>query len=111
MKEISKPTSDGYLARAESVTPRTVKRMLRILLRDPRDDYEYISRLGKDTIAIRKALYFKLVSIRQCYSASIIEQSRLLSSIQSANIATIYDLYYNDNKVFVIAEHLDISLS
>ncbi len=62
-------------------------------------------------VATQKASYFKLVTIRQCYSSNILEQSRLLSRIQSPHIAIVYDLYCDNDKVFQVTEHLDISLS
>ncbi|KAG9228316.1 hypothetical protein BJ875DRAFT_389648 [Amylocarpus encephaloides] len=85
--------------------------MIRILLGDPLDDYNYVSCHGGDLVATGKASYFKLVNIRQCHSPDAIEQSRLLSRIHSPNIATVYGLYCDGNKIFVVTEHLDIFLS
>jgi hypothetical protein len=63
-------------------------------------------------VARRKASYFKLANIRQCHSSDVLdEQPRLLSSIQHPNIATVYDLYCDDDKIFLVTEHLHISIS
>lgn len=85
--------------------------MLRILLGNPQNDYDYIHYFGQDIIAIQKASYFKLVNIRQCYSSNAVEQSRLLSRIQNSNISTVYDLYCDDDKIFIVTENLEVSLS
>jgi hypothetical protein len=63
-------------------------------------------------VARRKASYFKLVNIRLCHTSDVLdEQPRLLSSIQHPNIATVYDLYCDDDKIFLITEHLHLSIS
>jgi hypothetical protein len=110
-RETSKSVSDDHVRGVESVPSRTVNRMIRILLGDPLDDYNYVSCHGGDLVATGKASYFKLVNIRQCHSPDAIEQSRLLSRIHSPNIATVYGLYCDGNKIFVVTEHLDIFLS
>jgi hypothetical protein len=111
LEETSKPTSNAHSKIAEPAFPRKICRILRILLRHPWDDYQYLYYLGEDMVATQKASYFKLVTIRQCYSSNILEQSRLLSRIQSPHIAIVYDLYCDNDKVFQVTEHLDISLS
>ncbi|PMD60256.1 uncharacterized protein K444DRAFT_485539, partial [Hyaloscypha bicolor E] len=83
---------------------------LRILLGDPWDDYDFIRYLGQDMVARRKASYFKLVNIRQCQSSDALEQSRLLSSIQHPNIATVCGLYCDGDKIFLVTEHFHISI-
>jgi hypothetical protein len=110
-EEPPKSSTGVHSRSAELVRPERVHRMLRILLGDPWDDYDYICYLGQDMIARRKASYFKLVNIRQCHSPDVLEKSRLLSSIQHPNIATVYDLYCDDDKIFLVTEHLHISIS
>ncbi len=107
----SKSTNDAHSRRAEPTPPGTIHRMLRIFLGDPWDEYQYLYHLGQDMVAIRKASYFRLVNIRQYHSSDVLEQSRLLSRIESPNIAIVYDLYCDDDKIFQVTEHLDISLS
>jgi serine/threonine protein kinase len=95
----------------ELVQPKTVHRILRIFLGDPWDDYNVVRYLRQDMIARRKASYFKLVNIRPCQTSDILdEQPRILSSIQHPNIATVYDIYCDDDKVFLITEHLHLSI-
>ena len=107
----SKTTNDIYSSTLEPAPPRTVNRMLRILLRDPWDDYDYIWYLDQDMLASRKAAYFELVNIQQCHSFNVLQHSRILPTIHHPNVATIYDVYCHDNKTFLITEHLDISIS
>jgi hypothetical protein len=106
-------SSTGVHSRStEPVPPETVHRILRIFLGDPWDDYEYVRYLGQGIVARRKASYFKLVNIRQCDSSDVLdEQPRLLSSIHHPNIATVYDLYCDDDKIFLVTEHLHIFIS
>ncbi|KAH8674434.1 hypothetical protein BGZ60DRAFT_404015 [Tricladium varicosporioides] len=105
--EMSKSTNNIHL---EPVSPVTVNRMLRILLGDPWDHYNYVHSCEQDIVAKQKVSYFKLVNIRQYHSTDILEKSRLLSSIQCPNIATVYSLYCDGNKTFVVTEYLDTSL-
>jgi len=111
--EESTKSSTGVHSRStELVPPETVRRILRIFLRDPWDDYDYVRYLRKDIVARRKVSYFKLVNIRQYHSSDVLdEQPHLLSSIQHPNIATVYDLYCDDDKIFLVTEHLHISIS
>jgi len=111
--EAAPKSSTGVHSRLTGpVPPETIHRILRIFLGDPWDDYDYVRYLGQDMVARRKASYFKLVNIRKCHSSDVLdEQPRLLSSIQHPNIATVYDLYCNDDKIFIVTEHLHISIS
>lgn len=108
LRKLPRSTSNINLRIVES---GAVNRILRIFVGDLLDDYHYIRSLGKDTVAMRKASYFKLVNIRQCHSSDAFKRSHLLLKIQSPNIATIYDLYCNNGKVFIVTEHLEISYS
>lgn len=86
--------------------------MLRILLGDPWDDYDYIWHLDQGVLASRKVLYFELVNIQQCYSFNILIHSRILPTIHHPNVAAIYNVYCHDDKTsFLVIEHLDISIS
>jgi hypothetical protein len=108
------PTSSAsiYARSIEPVLPQTAHRILRIFLGDPRDDYDFIRCLGQYIVARRKASYFTLVDIRQCHRSDIVdEQPRLLSSLQHPNIATVCDLYCDNDKIFLVTEHLHIYIS
>jgi hypothetical protein len=95
----------------ELVSPKNYQRMLRILLRDPWEDYDYIRHVDQIVLASHKSSHFKLVNIRQYSTSNVIEQSRILSTIYHPNLAAIYDIYYDDDQAFLITEHLDISIS
>ena len=89
-------------------SPGNIRRMLRILLGNPWDDYTYINCLGQEIIARENSSYFKLVNIRSCNISD--HQSRLLSSIHNPNIATVHDLYCDGDVVFQVIELLELSL-
>ena len=92
-------------------TTKTVKRILRILLRDPWDDYDYIMHLDQGILAIHRGSSFKIVSIQQFHCAEILQQTRMFSSIQHPNVASIYDIYCHDENYFLIMEHLSVRIS
>lgn len=107
----SKTTNDFHPRNKKPAIPTKVDRMLRILLGNPWDDYDYIRHLGQIMLARRKISYFKLVNIQQCHSFKVLEHSQVLSSIQHPNVAAIYDVYCNQGESFLVTEHLDISIS
>ena len=109
LEETSKSSSSVHSRTREPATHENVHRMLRILLGHPWDDYDFIRNLGHDILARRKVSYFKLVDIRQCHSSETV--ARILSGIQHPNIATVYDLYCDGDIIFLVTEHLDISIS
>lgn len=88
----------------------SVKRILRVLLRDPADDFHYIMRLGQGTLAIRKGS-FHVVSIQPFQPADALQQMRMLADLQHPNIASIYDVYSHGEEQFLIMEHLSVRLS
>lgn len=86
----------------------SVKRILRVLLRDPADDFHYIMRLAQGTLAIRKGS-FHVVSIQPFQH--VLQQMRMLADLQHPNIASIYDVYSHGEEQFLIMEHLSVHLS
>ncbi|KIM93201.1 hypothetical protein OIDMADRAFT_94479, partial [Oidiodendron maius Zn] len=85
--------------------------ILRILLRDPWEDYDYIMHLDQGILAVHRGSSFKIVSIQQFHCAEILQQTRMFSSIQHPNIASIYDIYCHDENHFLIMEHLSVRIS
>ncbi len=110
LEEVSKYLTNVYSSTIETAIPKTIYRILRILLRYLLDHYDYICHLGQDIVASRKVLYFELVDIRQYYNSNL-EQSYILHNIQHPNIITVYDLYYDSDIIFLVIEHLDIYIS
>jgi hypothetical protein len=92
-------------------TTKTVKRILRILLRDPWDDFDYVMSLDQGALAIRKGSFFKLVSIQPFQGAAILQQTRMLAGLQHPNVASIYDVYSHGEEQFLIMEHLSVRIS
>jgi serine/threonine protein kinase len=92
---------------AESGTPEKVRRMLKILLKNPWDDYTYIRRVDQVTLVRYKAPSFQLANIREVPSFDVLIPP-ILPKIQHPNIATIYDIYSHDNRAFLVTEHLDV---
>jgi serine/threonine protein kinase len=103
--EREKPTS------IEFTSPLSFRRILRTLLRSPWDDYDYVRQLDQVILAKRKAVYFRVVEIRQFYCDDVLQQAQVLSQIQHPNVVSLYDIYCHDGQFFLIAEHLDVSMS
>jgi hypothetical protein len=94
-----------------SKTTKTVKRFLRVLLRNPWDDYDHVMHLDQGILAIRKGSSFKIVSVQQFECPEILQQTRMFASIQHPNVASIYDVYCHEEKQFMITEHLCVRIS
>lgn len=62
-------------------------------------------------LARHRSSYFKLVNIRQYSASNVLEQVRIISTIQHPNLATVYNVYCDDENAFLITENLDISIS
>ncbi|CZT52676.1 uncharacterized protein RSE6_14031 [Rhynchosporium secalis] len=55
---LSEDTKEASLSPTDSETPEKIQRLLRVLLKNPWDDYSYIRHLGQNTLALRKASSF-----------------------------------------------------
>jgi hypothetical protein len=108
------PSRSSQEVHLEAVPPKmtkTVKRILRILLRNPWEDYDHVMHLDQGILAIHKGSSFKIVSIQQFHCAEILQQTRIFSGIQHPNVASIYDVYCYDENNFLIMEHLSVRIS
>lgn len=108
MIEVQRKTKSSSTALASTLS---FKRILRILLRNPWDDYDNVHQLDQVIFAKHKALFFKVVDIRQFDCEDVDKQLQILSRVQHPNVASIYDIYCYDEQLFLIMEHLDVSLS
>lgn len=110
----SNPTQDPHPTNDAPITLGSAKTILRILIKDPWNDYDYIEGYveGRDPVILakHKAFYFRLVTIRQLHLASTIPVE-ILSTIQHPNITSICDIYRYSNKTFLVTEHLQVGIS
>lgn len=91
--------------------PQTIKAIVRILLRNPRDDYYYARHTDRGFLAVRKSSFFKIVSIQQFNCDDIILQARILSHIQHPNVASAYDVYCYEEENFLVMDYLSLPIS
>lgn len=105
-----KSSEGGNSTGTESASRLAFRRILRILLRSPWDDYDYIRQIDGVILAKHKALFFRFADVRQLECDDVLEHSRVLSKIQHPNVASIHDIYCYDGKFFLITEHLDVSM-
>jgi hypothetical protein len=95
----------------ELISPKNAKRIARILLKSPRDDYDSIQQLDQCVLAKHKTQYFKVVNIKQLDCADVLELSQTLFTLQHVNIASLYDIYRSEDQAFLVSEHLHICIS
>jgi hypothetical protein len=108
----SSKLTDDHSKTTTPATPKSVKKLLRLMIGDPWKEYEYIQDLGQVILARHKASYFKIVNIQQFHCVNPpIEESQILSSAQHPNVASIYDVYWSNNTNFLIIEHLHIGIA
>ncbi|PVH71742.1 hypothetical protein DL98DRAFT_364479, partial [Cadophora sp. DSE1049] len=85
--------------------------ILRVLLGDPWNDYDFVRHLDQVMLASNKYSYFEIVNIQKYSTPNILEQSRILASIYHPNISNIHSIYCDDGEMFLITENLEISIS
>ena len=106
---------------AESPAVLTPGSLLRIWLKPPWDDYAspgserddivLISTATTPVLVCHRRAYFRMASIRAFQTSGGVNILQDLSSIQHPNIASLYDVYLYDDKVFIVSEYLEFSLA
>lgn len=91
--------------------PNTIKTLIRILLRNPRDDYYYAGHIDRGILAVQKSSFFKTVGIQKFNCDDLIQQAQILSRIQHPNVASIYDVYCHNGENFLVMDYLGLRIS
>ncbi|KAH9203034.1 hypothetical protein DL95DRAFT_322203 [Leptodontidium sp. 2 PMI_412] len=107
----SDDTDEAPSSSTDSGTPQKVRSVLRVLLKNPWDDYSYIRHLGRTTLTLRKASSFHLADIREVSPFEVLGDPPILPQIKHPNIATIEEIYCYDDRIFLVVEHLDVSFA
>lgn len=91
---------------------RNARPLLRVDLRNPTDDYKPLLELRSDqgTLARHRKNRLHLAVIRKSFSPAPLQMLEALAQIKHPNIADIFDVYFYDGQLFVVAEYLDASL-
>jgi hypothetical protein len=92
----------------ELISPINARRIARILLKSPWDDYDPIQQLDQCVLAKHKTQYFKVVSIKQLDCPDILELSHILFTLQHVNVTSLYDVYRSEDQAFLVSEYLHI---
>jgi len=108
---LSDETNNALPKLTTSETPEKVRRMLKILLKNPWHDYASIRHLGQTILVLRKSSYFQLAELREVLSFDVLGDSPILPQIKHPNIATINEIYCHNDKIFLIAEYLEVSFT
>ena len=85
---------------------------MRIHFKSPKDDYIFVHELqsGQGTLVYHRENRLRLALIRESFSKTPLPMLELLAQVQHPNIADILDVYFHDGKLYIIGEHLDVSL-
>lgn len=78
---LSNNTNDVRLTPTDLGEPKKVRRMLRILLKSPWDDYSYIRHLNQIILALRKASAFQLAEIQEVSSFDVLGDPLILPHV------------------------------
>jgi hypothetical protein len=95
-----------------TVSVRHAKPLLRVDLRSPTDDYRPLWELGSDhgTIACHRKNRACLTVIRKSFSPTPLQMLEAVAKIKHPNVADIFDVYFYNDQLFIVAEYLDASL-
>ena len=95
-----------------SIWPRKVRRLLRIDFKSPKDDYIFGHELrsNQGTLACHRQDRLHRAVIRESFSRTPLPMLELLAQVHHPNIAHILDVYFYDGKLYIVGEHLDVSL-
>jgi hypothetical protein len=101
----------GKMSPRNMVQPKS-SRLFRIDFKDPEEDYVFVQKLrsNQGILVCRRKSHISLSVIRESYSETPLRMLSTLSRIHHPNVAEILDAYFFHDQLFVITEHLDISL-
>ena len=108
--------SKSSLPSNEGPTAGKVGKLLRAWWsKSPWDDYTQVAYLHSSQrvrLVYQRETYFDLAVMReQPPGFDDVVSFRTLLGIHHPNIAKTYDIYFHDEKTFVVIEHLDLSLA
>jgi hypothetical protein len=113
IKDSNDANSDPPLALAPIMGTQTARRLLRVWLESPWNNYYFIRRIHapeQGILAHRQSSYFNLAVIKDFPPSGTYQTLQVLNDILHPNIANIYEVYLYDDKLCIAAEHLDVSL-
>lgn len=86
--------------------------LLRIEFKDPKEDYTFIHEIhsNQGMLVCHRKSRFHLAVIRESFSPIPLQMLEVLAQIRHPNIADILDVYYHDNKLWVVSEYVDVSM-
>jgi hypothetical protein len=92
--------------------PRKLRRLLRVDFKNPKDDYIFIQELRSNLSALvcHRKNRLHLAVIRESFSPTPLQMLDVLAQVQHPNIADVLDVYFHDDKLYIVGEHLHVSL-
>ena len=88
-----------------------INQLIRLWLKSPWEDYQAIKTSSGLTVAGRKHSYFKMATVRSFACFGALKNLERFGDIRHPNIAPVYDLYYFDDRLHVVGEYLELSLT
>lgn len=92
--------------------PRKARRLLRVDLKNPEDDYVPLKKLqsNQGTLVCKLNNYLHLAIVRESFSSKPLQMLEEVAKVRHSNIADIMGVYFYEGKLSVVAEHLEVSL-
>lgn len=89
-----------------------LRRLLRIEFKNPKEDYMFVHeiRSNQGMLACHQKNRLHLAVIRESFSPTPLQMLEVLAHVQHPNVADILDVYFHDSKLYIVSEHLDISM-
>jgi hypothetical protein len=87
-----------------------MKRLLRLSVTNPKDDYIFVRDGSEHGLACRRTDHRQVAVLRVSHSLCPLTMMHLISQVQHPNIAATVDAYFHDGQLWIASEYLDVSL-
>jgi hypothetical protein len=89
-----------------------IRRLLRIEFKDPKEDYIFVHeiRSNQGMLVFHRKNRYHLAILRESFSPAPLQMLQVLARMQHPNVAEILDVYFDDGKLYIVGEHLDIPM-
>ncbi|KAF8852976.1 hypothetical protein BDZ45DRAFT_599209 [Acephala macrosclerotiorum] len=86
--------------------------LVRVHFKDPKADYIFIKQIQPDEgyLACHRKKRWELGIVRESYSTAPLQVLELFSQVQHPNVASINEIYFFGERLYVVGEYLDVSL-
>ena len=89
-----------------------LRRLMTLEFKNPKEDYTFIHeiRSNQGMLVCHRKRRSQLAVIRESFSQMPLQMLEVLAHLQHPNFADTLDLYFHDSKLYIVSEHLDVSM-